>query len=93
MLNVTSYTTTNGEYLTTTLKNYDYDLFAIPSTTSGSYAAYYLADVAESYYLWNVRYVGAVIYTYYEYGVRPVVSLNIGTLTSGQVSGVWQLKS
>ena len=74
--------TSDGTYLegSNSLPYYDY-LFAIPSQTTGYYAAYYLADYnsyssySEPYHLWNVRYAGAVVGTQGEHGVRPVVTL------------------
>lgn len=71
------------------------DLLAIPSQTSGEYAAYYLATYmpTATTYLWNVRYAGGVIYTSAEHGVRPVVSLKASVQTTGQVSGVWQMST
>lgn len=67
------------------------NLLAIP-TTDSAYAVYYLAEVAYNYYLWCVYTEGAVVYTYYERGVRPVVSLKALVETTGKnSSGVWQL--
>lgn len=76
----TTYETENGEYLTSS------DLLAIPSTKSGYYAAYYLADAIlynSYYYLWNVRYAGGIIYTSSEHGVRPVVTLKTNVIKTG----------
>lgn len=82
-------TTENGEYVTSN------NLLAIPSQTSGSYAAYHLATYTtyNSYqYLWNVRYAGGVIFTNSEHGIRPVVTLNTTVVTTGQdSSGIWQI--
>ena len=74
-------TTANGTYLTTN------DLLAIPSKdVSGQYAAYYLADYNlynSSYYLWNVRYLGAIVFTNGEHGIRPVVKLKTNVIKTG----------
>jgi len=84
-------TTENGEYIKTN------NLIAIPSQTSGYYAAYHLATYHkydnDGYdYLWNVRYAGGVVFTDSEHGIRPVVSLKASVETTGQDSDVWQLK-
>lgn len=83
-------TTTNAQYLTSN------DLLAIPSTISGTYASYYVATAyaSNTRYLWNVYYTsGAIIYTYGEFGIRPVVSLKATFETTGKdSSGVWQIK-
>ena len=82
-------TTENGEYVTSN------DLLAIPSQTSGYYAAYHLAtyNTYDSLqYLWNVRYAGGVIFTNSEHGIRPVVTLKTTVETTGKnSSGVWQI--
>lgn len=84
-------TTGNGDMLTTN------NLLAIPSQTSGSYAAYHLASYTilpddGKDYLWNVRYAGGIIFTSSEHGIRPVVTLKATVETTGQSNGVWQLK-
>lgn len=65
------------------------DLLAIPSKdVSGQYAAYHLAtailyDGDGLYYLWNVRYLGGVIFTSTEHGIRPVVKLKTNVIKTG----------
>ena len=82
-------TTENGEMLTTN------NLLAIPSQTSGSYAAYHLATYTtynSLQYLWNVRYVGGIIFTNSEHGIRPVVTLKTTVETTGKSNNTWQIK-
>ena len=83
-------TTVNGQYLTSN------NLLAIPSQTSGYYAAYHLAtyttyDSDGLDYLWNMRYGGGIVFTDYEHGIRPVVTLKSTVETTGQSSSVWQI--
>ena len=81
-------TTENGQMLTTN------NLLAIPSQTSGSYAAYHLATYTtynSLQYLWNVRYAGGIIFTNSEHGIRPVVTLKTTVETTGQTNNVWQI--
>ena len=81
-------TTDNGEYVTSN------NLLAIPSQTSGSYAAYHLATYTtynNLQYLWNVRYAGGVIFTNSEHGIRPVVTLKTTVETTGRSNSVWQI--
>lgn len=81
-------TTENGEYVTSN------NLLAIPSQTSGSYAAYHLATYTtynSLHYLWNVRYAGGVIFTNTEHGIRPVVTLKTTVETTGKSSNIWQI--
>ena len=83
-------TTVNGQYLTSN------NLLAIPSQTSGYYAAYHLAtyttyDSDGLDYLWNMRYAGGIVFTDDEHGIRPVVTLKSTVETTGQSSSVWQI--
>lgn len=82
-------TTENATYLTSN------DLLAIPTNTSGGYAAYHLATYTtynSNHYLWNVRYAGAIVFTNSEHGIRPVVTLKTTIETTGKnSSGVWQM--
>lgn len=84
--NILGITVTNGIYITGQANN----LFTVPSTNPTGYAGYYLAT-ANGVYLWSSYREGGIIYTYGVQGLRPVVSLNIGVLTSGKVDGVWQI--
>lgn len=77
--------TTNAKYLT------DNNLLAIPASDTTGYVSYHLATIASSYYLWEVYYEGAIIYTAGDHGVRPVVSLKASVITTGQTNGVWQI--
>lgn len=77
--------TTNAKYLT------DNNLLAIPASDTSGYVSYHLATIASSYYLWEVYYEGAIIYTSGDHGVRPVVSLKASVITTGQTNGVWQI--
>lgn len=69
------------------------NLLAIPSTTSGEYASYFMAKAygSDNKHLWAVRASGVVVYTGYERGVRPVVTLKTTVKTSGKSGNIWQL--
>lgn len=82
-------TTTDGTYLYS-YKDY---LFAIPSKDqSGKYASYYVADYSaytsysKPYHMFNVYYSGALVGTYEEHGLRPVVTLK-DTVIKGSGTG------
>lgn len=79
-------TTSNGEYLTSN------DLIAIPAKDQTSaYATYHLATAKDNY-LWDIYWEGAIVYTSYEHGIRPVITLKTSVETTGQIDGTWQLK-
>ena len=62
------------------------NLFALATGTSGTYCPYIMATKVElnsSYYFWAIYDQGKAIETAGDQGVRPVVELKAGILTSG----------
>ena len=79
-------TTSNATYLTSN------DLLVVLSTTSNTYAPYYVATANATSYLWSVYRSGAIIYTDKVQGVRVVVSLTNEVEKTGKTNNVWQIQ-
>ena len=75
---------------------HSYDLLALTTSKENEYAPYVVADInttaiSGKYHLWTVYNQGVVVETSGDKGIRLVIELKTGVMTSGTSGGKWQL--